>query len=322
MRKLIILILILFIITGCASFPKKDDNTLQPDIFRCKSFGSGRGLVVDFIENAPPLQIRDGRTFPVSLKFANHNKDPIEVQYFVQDSTDVFGFDDQGSSLTVEGAEIENNKFYIPGCKIFGENLPEKNFGGFVYRNPEFDETIQFFARIRYDYVALLNGFFCVYNPALTSGFGCSDKETISGEGGLGLSTRYDPVTVTKVEKTITSLGENSVLVNLDIFIENLGKGIVNTEENEVVNFRISSQDDVSFMCSSYNMVDGSREGSNLRVFLDQGKVSINCWTEVYVDRQVKYGFDMELEYPYEYIVRSGPIELKSGRSKQRTGLS
>lgn len=305
MKKIIFLILLVIFISGC--IPKSKDGV--QDTFRCRSFPPGRGVVVDFINSAPPLEIREGKRFTVSLKFANHNKDSMNVQYYVQDSTDADGFEDQSGSVLVEGATVEGSRFFAPGCNLFGEDLAEKNLGIFTYGNLQFDETTYFTARINYDYTSLTGGNICVYNPALGSIEGCSEFETVSGDM-LGYGSRYDPVTVTRVEKKLTGLGRDGVLINLDIFIENLGMGLINTEGGETVNFRISSQDGLSFSCNSENMAEGSRSGNNLRIYLDEKRAMVNCESEINTDRLTKYGFDIELDYPYEYYARTGPVKL------------
>ncbi|MEK6860749.1 MAG: hypothetical protein AABY07_02145, partial [Nanoarchaeota archaeon] len=215
-------------------------------------------------------------------------------------------FDDQSGSVLVESATVSGNRLHEPGCKLFGEDLAEKNLGVFTYRNLEFDDYIDFVVRISYDYTALLNGNFCAYNPALGGTFECSDRELISN---LGLSTAYDPVTVTSVSKQITSLGADSVLIVLDMMIENLGGGRIKGDK-ETLNFRINSPDGLSFDCISENIAEGSRRGNNLLVYLFNKRANVKCESEVSADRFVKYSFNIELEYPYEYYASTGQIKL------------
>ena len=304
MKRIIFLVIIMVVSSGCLN----RGTNQQPEPLRCGSIGSGRGITVDFISNAPPREITEGRRFTVSLKFANYNKDAMNVQYLLQDSTDAEGFEDQSGSVLIDGATIDerNRRLYEPGCKLFGENLAEKNLGIFSYRNLEFDDYIDFVVRINYDYVALLDGNFCVYNPALGGVVECSDRETISN---LGLSTAYDPVTVTSVSKQITSLGTDSVLIVLDMMIENLGGGRIKGDK-ETLNFRINSPDGLSFDCISENIAEGSRRGNNLLVYLFNKRANVKCESEASADRFVKYSFNIELEYPYEYYASTGQIKL------------
>ena len=317
MKKVIFILLLLILISGCATFKKRPDTT--PDILRCRSFGPARGIVVDFVENAPPKEIREERKFTVSLKFANFNKNAMDVEYYVEDNTDASGFENQLGSVGIEPAAIEEKdgilRLYEPGCNIFGEDLPEKNLGIFVYNNLEVDKELEFIARIDYDYISLANGYFCVYDVNRQgSSVPCSMTEVLSGENALGLGTRYDPVAVTRVEKTLVGFG-NYILVNLNIFIQNLiENGIVDTENGEIVDFTMIPDGELNFDCGSDNIVPGSKRGNSLRVYLKDRKAIVNCQSEVNTDRLVKYGFNVELRYPYEYYARTGPISTKKSR--------
>ncbi len=311
MKKIIVLIIALVFLTSCATFKNmnfRKDTKPQPIEFRglqCAGLQPGRGLGIDFIEDAPPKELTMGKRFPISLKFANYHKDPLFIDLLVQDDSGTATFPPQKLQMTVEPAAYERNRLVSPGCSV-GEDLPEKNLGMFSY-NLDANKEIRFIAKAKFDYVSTISASVCAFNPIIGSAASCAKKETLQGPEALGPGTQYDPVAITRIDKNLVGIDRNQVVMSLDIYMKNLVKNsIIATQEREKVKFSITS-DEVSFQCRVANTEE---TGATLDVPLDENSEAVvSCESTLSLDRTERYSLKIELRYPYEYFIVSNPIK-------------
>ena len=189
------------------------DETLIQGL-KCVDIAPGRGLVMEFVPGAPPKgEMKEGKEFPIAVKFANYNEEPITASFLIKDTTGYDGFADQTGGVTVDGATYQENispdgsikkKLVGPGCFVFEEQYPQLDFGFISYTNLPTDEKLRYIGKIDYDYTSFVYGDICVFDPAYGSSH-CQQTQTLS-EGELGPHASGDPVTVTKVVKTLRSL--------------------------------------------------------------------------------------------------------------------
>lgn len=304
MKSVIVLAVILLFLSACAS----DINSKEPrpDIeikgLQCSNIQPGRGLVMDFIADAPPKSLSKNSRFPVILKFANYNPDPIDIELRVQDDSGADTFPPQIKNLYIEGATYEKSRLQYPGCKI--DDLPELNLGMFSY-NLDANKNIRFIAKASYDYTSIISGSICAYDIIKGASSGCSSKETLA-EGSLGPYAQYNPVSVVSIEKNLLGVEKNQVIMTMDIRVRNmLQNGLV--KEN-LVNFHIDSEE-IPINC---HLVSSENEGSFLELKLNEkGEAAIRCESNLLIENVERYNFVIDLDYRYEYFAASQPIEYR-----------
>ena len=304
MKSVIVIAIILLFLSACAADLKGKEP--RPDIEikgqQCSSIPPGRGLVMDFIADAPPKSLVKDDRFPVILKFANYNPDPINIELRVQDDSGTDTFSPQIKNLYIEGATYEKSRLQYPGCKI--DNIPELNLGLFAY-TLDANKNIRFIAKAFYDYTSMLSGSVCAYDVITGASSSCGGKETLT-EGSLGPYAPYNPVSVVSIEKNLLGIEKSQVIMAWDIKIRNmLPNGLV--KEN-LVNFRIDSEE-IPINCRS---VSSESAGSSLDLKLDEkGEASVRCESELFIDSVERYNFVIDLDYRYEYFAASQPIEYR-----------
>lgn len=307
MKTFILVLIAILLVNACAKKPLNEGPTFFSNL-RCTDIAPRRGLSVDFIGNAPPTELTPGKRFPVSLKFANYHREPIYADITVQDDSGTQNVGTKKFEVTVEGATYENNRLVVPGCNI-NEDLPEKNLGLFSY-NLDANKDIRFVAKVKYEYASTISGSLCVFNPIVSSSTGCSASESLTGPTALGPGTAYDPVTVTRMDKTLVGTDQNHVIVNLDVYIKNLVKsGVVSSPDQETVSFRIASE--IPLNCRTRK--ENDNKGTFFDVILDEeGEARVNCESMLSLDRLEQGTFTIELAYPYEYFIVSQPIRYRA----------
>ena len=304
MKRVIVLAAILLFLSACAS----DINSKEPrpDIEiksqQCSGMQPGRGLVMDFIADAPPISLVKNGRFPVILKFANYNPDPIDIELRVQDDSGTDTFPPQVKNLYIEGATYEKSRLQYPGCKI--DDLPELNLGLFSYIL-DANKNIRFIAKASYDYTSIISGSVCAYDVFKGVSSGCSKKETLT-EVSLGPYAPYNPVSVISIEKSLLGVEKNQVIMTMDIEVENtLQNGLV--KEN-LVNFHIDSEE-IQINCRS---ASSENTGSSLDLKLNEkGEATMRCESNLLIENVERYNFVIDLDYRYEYFAASQPIEYR-----------
>ncbi len=323
-------IFVLLFLSACTLSPSQDsDRTPSLTLSRdCTSFKEGRGIVVDFIDRAPPADIHEGQPFSVALKFANHHRDAIPVEFQVTDTTDAPGFLDYDGTAVIDGAAYQERTvsygdeattqrtFASPGCRILDwGNYIERDLGTFTYTSVPFDHDVTYLLDMTYDYRSEISATFDLCNPS-TGIFGCSADETLTGETRLGEGTRFDPVTITSLHKILvgtsspTAFDVGQVLVQLDLTLQNLGGGSIPSQGAQTLELVLTSLDDLPFSCTSTTMLSGSRAGSAVSLSLKDGRAEVSCRALVSLDRPQSTTVVFDLTYPYHYRVQSRPVHL------------
>ncbi len=294
--KFLILIFVFGIfLVGCAK------DVERKGLFEDALYQAGKGVVVEYREGTPPREIAD--VFSVAVELRNYNMEDMQVELDVWDSVtseEKGGFVDETDRIVgIRRAEESN------GRRIYGRE--DIFFGIFSYRNVEIGESVQFFARINYDDKARNN-----FNMNLVYPRDGTVMEVISGKR-LGDGVNYEPVSVTKVEKEIIAVGENEIVVNLDIVIENLGGGkVVNRNGDSVLNFLINSREgELEFRCNSKDSEMKDSDSLDIEFSNKENKVEVKCKSNYIEAGTLKsFNIDIEMRYGYEYVSSIGGISL------------
>lgn len=304
------LLMAVLFLTGCTvsnPFQRSDERSEVPS-FRCTSFGQGRGIVVDFVKEGFPEEVRENRPFAINLKFANHFADAMVVDLLVQDTTDLDGFPDQGEkrTLTLESALVDQGRWYGPGCRIAEEGgFAELGLGPYVYHGAFFEDRVAFEGTLKYDGVTDVSFVACAFNPALGAGSFCNAHETLSGPS-LGLGNDKAPVFVSSLDKTLTG-SKDGVVLSLDILLQNNGGGYVDGP----VDF---SLDGSGFTCDSDRATFGGGHSLELTFAPGKNSIRVQCQEFLTVDRVETHTMSIVLRYPYSYPFRSEFLRVLPAR--------
>lgn len=246
---------------------------------------SGKGVSISFLQTNNRLS--EGLGFQLQVRLQNHGINPVNGELCLSDELPAsFGGIESardcqsfGLSGNNEGGDSENY------------NFPSQS-GDYVYRDIEgsnFQTDIS--AVAVYNYRTSLNPQICLSKTSR----GCASVETISG-ARLGDDAASSPVTISKIQKTMTS-GSNSVGVTLEIHIANVGGGRVVSPGN--------SQDDRENVEFNINFAG---TGFELRclpsnsgvVTLDKGSKIITCNGNAFFEEEtLNTPLDIELQYSY-----------------------
>ncbi len=297
-KLIAILIILLFLINACVTsnlnpFTKKEKEQV------------GRGLKLSF-QSAPDKDIKVGQRFPVLVLVENFRNEPInaKIEIFDQiEGSDVYFI---GENVELAAAEyIERSKKLVPGKTVFPS---EREDGIFSYKDenifPGTQANIHAELTIEsYDFSENLQ--LCVRREDAENA-PCLNKEVITSFGGRYGAFTYSPVTIKKIDKTITELGENDFHVDLDITLSNEGGGEIFGTEERVKN-----------TIDDFKVLFGSRGGDltclpNPIVF-SENVAEVNCVGRTtleegpgYQQKNVKIGFS----FPYKMTIKKGPIPV------------
>lgn len=202
--NILFIFILLILISGCIT---------------SETYGSSRGVDIQFVNNYPPDLIREGSRVSFVLNLVNHNSFDVDGRVCVSDSID---YDYYGgiprescSNFNLITSDIKNK--YFDEKKI--------NFDSYIYNNLIRDEDVNIIAEATYkmDMDIILDKF-CI-TPLYLENKECSLHEIISGGS---LKNNNAPVYIEKIEKTITPGGdEGSVYVSLDITLRKMKGEIV-----------------------------------------------------------------------------------------------
>ncbi len=335
MRKLIFLLSIMLVLTGCSQM---QTNVSNPFSFGSNAEGGAdlqgetiqfsgpqKGVVLNFRKGMPNSPI-NGR-FGVIADVANYMDDFVSIKLDLWDSTSLTGFDSiKDVPKEINPANYDNGKFFKP-------SILTNDLGKFEYVGVRDGSITQFFASVEYFAHTDAEVTFCVTDSFGESSNNCPETQSLSGSS-LGESNSRTPVTVRSVRKEHSGGGGMATLT-LDVQISDVGQGRVVDffEEGDlnknIVEFNIISQDGISnnFRCSSKDSVDQSRAHDSsagnlpMQIQLDKGQsADILCITEVGVDSALKnVKAKIVLDYKYEYRTQTSSIEVASGVSKARS---
>jgi hypothetical protein len=229
-KKLIPLIIILLLISGCGTKEKPG----EPE--KLEIHKGTDGLVMKFLENLPPDEVWKDSEFTIGLELQNKGAYTISGGIIV-----ITGFDPLYINLKQDQAsfDLEGKNINYPegGYKIL--NLEAKNIN---FPKGKEEMISSFTARAYYDYETEAPAEVCInpdiYSYVKTEEVGCEVK-TITLSGGQGA-----PVAVTRIEELISPISDSDNMeVEFKIYIVNKGKGDVvgnvNVKEVELAGRRI-----------------------------------------------------------------------------------
>jgi hypothetical protein len=224
---LIILVLSLLVLAGCRGL-SRDRPITDADVRKGRE-----GLVMDFIENAPPESVFEGSketssVFPIAVELQNKGASDIEKGLLV------FGF--EKTYVDVVSGDDERQEFNIKGKSVFNPNGDEgfitinaqaKKIGGQSETHPS---TI--LATACYLYKTVFGSSACIDTDiyGIRRGEKVCDIEDLTFGGGQGA-----PVVITKIEtRMLPDVDENRVKPHFIIQMRNMGKGeVISPEKDE-----------------------------------------------------------------------------------------
>ena len=314
MRRYTIAIFVIgaLFLVGCASVPFGKEE-IRDDSFRCQNLGEGRGVVADFLQYAPPEEVREGRPFTLGITFANYFDDAITVDLKIQDTTDTDGFPEEGieQSIMIDGSLVDNGIWYEPGCRLVEENgIAELSLGPYNYKPIPFDDVVQFRGTLAYDEKIEASFITCAFNPALGVVSGCATSESY-GELDIKGRNIKAPIFLSDVEKIIIGSKEGATM-KLDVTIRNAGGGYAGGDGT--VDFSIGAEG-MALECYSDSAKSSTKNGMSLAFDKETDEAVVHCETFLNLDRMQAFPVNIKLEYKYIYPVTSIPVKLKPGLS-------
>ncbi len=298
------------ILSSCTNY---FGGSKQPDTsFHCRLLKEGRGVVADFVQYAPPGEIREGRPFTLGLAFSNSFEDAITVDLQLQDTIDIPEFPDEGisQSVLVEGSLVENNLWHEPGCRLMGENgLTELSLGPYIYRPVTFDDEVQFRGTLNYHAITDASLSACAFNPAMGPSTGCSTQQTYHD---FGWKNSKAPIFITSADKTLIG-SKDGVTLQLTFDIANAGGGYAGGDG--LVDFSLDGEG-ITFNCYSDQTHDD--RGNMISLLLDQEteRAQVHCETFLSLDRMQVFPVTIHLQHDYTYPFSSVPAKLKPGTAR------
>ncbi|MEK6839626.1 MAG: hypothetical protein AABX72_01685, partial [Nanoarchaeota archaeon] len=251
----------------------------------------------------------------LGLVFSNAFAEGMDVDLTLQDTVDTPGsFPAEGvhETLHLEGAVVENDQWYEPGCRLLEDTEPtEHTLGPYFYKPLAFEDITHFTGNLRYQGHTDAGFAFCLFNPA-QGPTSCSAQEQISGSQ-LGWQNMKAPVMITDVRKILIGSKEG-VHLKFAFDLANAGGGYIGG--NSEITVDVTSQD-LSFTCFSEDAsLDG---GQHLQLTLDSEQsytARVECETFLTLDRVQTSLIELALEYSYVYPFTSEDMKLLPERSR------
>ena len=214
---LLTMIVLIFFLSGCVSNPFLNPTT--QDDFRIGK----NGILMEFLTNAPPSETYEETTFNIGILLKN-----------------VGAYDTKGGiiSFTVEEdyVELPNNgdiRFNLNGKSValpIGDQKTEmirtktKKISGQSEKH-----VSKILVNICYPYQTKKNVDVCID----TDIYDIKNMKKVCNVKDISLTTQGAPVAITKIESEMLSSGdENIVKPSFEIYIKNVGGGIVFAKEN------------------------------------------------------------------------------------------
>ncbi|MAG50918.1 hypothetical protein CL621_04775 [archaeon] len=297
-RKIVILIVLLLFISGCAAIQNLTDMSL----FGKKDFVSGKGLTPEFLLKMPPLdKMPEGQEFQVGIKVTNYGLSDAIGEICVFDSLSsnydgipskqntCVGFNMDAAEKSTVGSKIipTSERFFFPGERSY-----------YVYKNLISDTKTKIESEIRYDYKTKFNSQICISKK--------EDDPCNSRVIGMDESVKFAPLDISSIKKDIlpTPIGYDDVKLILEIHIRNVGGGkIYNEYDSKKQFFDI----DVVLESGSSINCNPKKEG---RFFLeDNGEVIVTCdITSSFSGEYIDDPLEIVLSYPYKISQKTGEI--------------
>ncbi len=349
MRNTLVFFGILLLISGCVNFqlpenfrfPEKEPKEPEGQGTAFTGIIGGMGVQVGFVPNNPPLDKIDG-PFGIAIKFFNLNQEPVTIDSFTVGSTGSYpGFTNfADESITLEGAYVRETEsgpvFLAPGTEFTytGQASRQRDgslhYGDFVFTDIDAGAGTSFYVdMLIQDYFSRSYFQFCAFDLGATIPLGnCPTTQILSG-AQLGFSFRHDPVAVTQVVKTLSSM-RDGVRITLDIIIEDQsekqmekssGKSfergqIPMSDGQQELFFELEATTgrDISFACTSdQERYAAGRQGSFLALVLRNEKAQVRCTGfDSLFEEQKDYQYQATLRYPYQQTVTTSHIPIRA----------
>ena len=166
---------------------------------------------------------------------------------------------------------------------------------------------LNIFAELKFDYIAELQGRLCLkreddFDPS------CSNNEVMT-TNSFGGEARHIPVTIDKVEKTATPLGEEEFFVDLEITLRNNGGGEIST-----VGTGESSDSGKGQAITDFSIIDpaGFDCSPQIITFVDN-LATVDCFNanlQTGLTSNI-YPLNIRYSFPYKMRIKAGPITLQ-----------
>jgi hypothetical protein len=267
------------------------------------------GIDLEFLKNQPPEEIYENSNFVVGLKLTNSL--PEAVQGIRVCVSDIISSEHQGivgeecQILTIGGAE-HNDKRIIPEEEII--YFP-KSKQAYSYKNMNLgpDETT-IFAEITYPVKTTSTLDLCLKKDptAEITEFSCETNSIFTGNE---INSPFSPISVEKVESTITSEGDKNRIF-LEVYFKKSSLGEVSSlvEDDMLMGFKISlGAKEIVFSCNTKK--EGYIEFNDL-----SEKVTCNGLVELVEEIEVN---SLKIEMSYDYVVKTTKNLIKIKKLSQ-----
>jgi len=318
MKKILItglVILMLGIVAGCAG-----STDIGPE--KTPFIGGKNGLIMSFIEGAPPEEIFDDEQSPfgIMVKLENVGEDDVEqadgyVEIIGINAKD-FGKQSQADLRTNLPEDIERAKKTFEGKVLDGGQVIVE----FTDLNYKPDTAGNKEARIRanlcYDYKTRATSLICVKNNLLKP---ANTKEICEVSSERQIHNSGGPIQITKL--TQAPMGNDKMQLTLEIGHEGEANDMFYTKGTEcddtpvnIDRFKVfvkvtSDIDGAKAVCSA--LTGGSDDSEGYLTLHNKEARRIVCTIDVSsVDSIYEDSFDAELEYRYSQFIEK-PILIK-----------
>ncbi len=279
-----ILTLIIIIISGCSS-----SSTSKSELGNEKYFTGNQGIVLNFLQDAPPTKLFEGDDLVVMIQYFNKGATDVNggTIYLTGYDTKYITLSPSQININAVGKSINNpdgNIPYIQTSKSNSIRMPEDT--------DSFRQKIQ--ATACYQYKTIASAEICIAPNAFTTMQNpvCTVKPVISLAGGQG-----GPVAVTKVEQEI--MGNR---VQFKIFFQNTGGGTVIDQyaiSNCHTSLDIQDVDKVDIIRASFSDKTLTCQPDN-PIMLQNGQGFVYCYYNGDIgDSAYITQLKVELEYGY-----------------------
>lgn len=285
---MLVLFLILIFVSGQAGCPVK-----SPLSGGKKEVVSRVGLIVEFLPNQPPGTVyvtEENIPFNIALRLLNYGTESVSGSISVSDSLaeqygGVYGED----SFYLDPAEEYEEGKIFPSEQII-------SFEGFIYDynllKDEGSTRASIYMMLDTNYIFDVSKQICISKP--NSVKDCNKQDSIISTSSLGRGALTQPVTVSKIEKEIISVSENTAQLKFDIFVKDTGGGFINNEDKAINNFALTFDRATSVRCLLGE-----------RISLKDKERKIECIVNLDVSDFSQYAderFNIYFEYPYRFI--------------------
>jgi len=311
-KKLIILIVLLLFISGCA----KIQSLTKFDWSGKKEFVSGRGLTPEFLVEMPPLdRIYEEQEFQVGVKVTNYGlSDVVGGEICVSDglSSHYIGIPTGGDGackeLVIDSAEKSTiEKKIVPTVKKFFFPGVDDHY---YYQGLVSDITTRIKSEIIYEYKTIFNSQICISKK--------EDDPCNFRNVKIDDSVRFSPITITSIKKDVlpTPTESKEVKFILEIYIKNIGGGKIYDESAK--DESVSKKQGFTMEIKSAGSSADCRPKKEDKYFLeDSGGVIVTCdMTSSFEGEYIDNPLEIELSYSYKISQQTNEIIIKDKKEE------